>query len=259
MSMNPGDLGGGSGGINEWIQDHKGATIGIGAGALVLFYLYMKKKSASAASSSTTGYSTGSQAPVYLVGTNPNSPSNTSVSGQGVSASQLFSQLQNQQSIIDSYLAGSLPGGVSALPGQNYPSSSMYNTLGVYPAPNTLGIPVGSTGGTTNQNTSLGQQTQSWIPPNPNIINPKTAAPGETAFVSSAYDPQTNLVYSLTNDGGVYSTNPTTGGMAGGPFFGSAFSIGQGGNNLFSQGNISINPNGGYTLTNNQGQTFSFA
>ena len=53
MSMNPGDLGGGSGGINEWIQDHKGATIGIGAGALVLFYLYMKKKSASAASSST--------------------------------------------------------------------------------------------------------------------------------------------------------------------------------------------------------------
>lgn len=249
MSMNPGDLGGGSGGINEWIQDHKGATIGIGAGALVLFYLYMKKKSASAASSSTTGYSTGSQAPVYLVGTNPNSPSNTSVSGQGVSASQLFSQLQNQQSIIDSYLAGSLPGGVSALPGQNYPS------------PNTLGIPVSPMEGLglTNQNTSLGQQTQSWIPPNPNIINPKTAAPGETAFVSSAYDPQTNLVYSLTNDGGVYSTNPTTGGMAGGPFFGSAFSIGQGGNNLFSQGNISINPNGGYTLTNNQGQTFNFA
>ena len=243
MSMNPGDLGGGSGGINEWIQDHKGATIGIGAGALVLFYLYMKKKSASAASSSTTGYSTGSQAPVYLVGTNPNSPSNTSVSGQGVSASQLFTQLQNQQSIIDSYLAGSLPGGVSALPGQHYPSS----------------IPEGPTGGTTNQNTSLGQQTQSWIPPSANLINPKTAAPGETFFPSSAYDPQTNLVYSLTNDGGVYSTNPTTGGMAGGPFFGSAFSIGQGGNNLFSQGNISINPNGGYTLTNNQGQTFSFA
>ena len=235
MSMNPGDLGGGSGGINEWIQDHKGATIGIGAGALVLFYLYMKKKSASAASSSsTTGYSTGSQAPVYLVGTNPNSPSNTSVSGQGVSASQLFSQLQNQQSIIDSYLSGTLPGGVTQLPMQGR-------------------------GVTAPTNSSLGQQTQSWIPPNPNIINPKTAAPGETAFVSSAYDPQTNLVYSLTNDGGVYSTNPTTGGMAGGPFFGSAFSIGQGGNNLFSQGNISINPNGGYTLTNNQGQAFNFA
>lgn len=235
MSMNPGDLGGGSGGINEWIQDHKGATIGIGAGALVLFYLYMKKKSASAASSSsTTGYSTGSQAPVYLVGTNPNSPSNTSVSGQGVSASQLFSQLQNQQSIIDSYLSGTLPGGVTQLPMQGR-------------------------GVTAPTNSSLGQQTQSWIPPNPNIINPKTAAPGETAFVSSAYDPQTNLVYSLTNDGGVYSTNPTTGGMAGGPFFGSAFSIGQGGNNLFSQGNISINPNGGYTLTNNQGQSFNFA
>ena len=244
MSMNPGDLGGGSGGINEWIQDHKGATIGIGAGALVLFYLYMKKKSASAASSSTTGYSTGSQAPVYLVGTNPNSPSNTSVSGQGISEPQLFSMLQNQQSTIDSYLANTLPSGTNSLPGQGWQNSNTPSNSPAVPA---------------NGNTSLGQQTQSWIPPNPNIINPKTAAPGETAFVSSAYDPQTNLVYSLTNDGGVYSTNPTTGGMAGGPFFGSAFSIGQGGNNLFSQGNISINPNGGYTLTNNQGQSFNFA
>ena len=249
MSMNPGDLGGGSGGINEWIQDHKGATIGIGAGALVLFYLYMKKKSASAASSSTTGYSTtgystGSQAPVYLVGTNPNSPSNTSVSGQGVSAAQLYSLLQGQQSQIDNLLGG----------------GNLTGNPNLHPLPNSLpaSLPPGQSvnpGGST----ALGSQTQSWIPPSSSLINPKTAAPGETAFVSSAYDPQTNLVYSLTNDGGVYSTNPTTGGMAGGPFFGSAFSIGQGGNNLFSQGNISINPNGGYTLTNNQGQTFNFA
>ena len=246
MSMNPGDLGGSSSGINEWIQDHKGATIGIGAGALVLLYLYMKKKSASAASSSTTGYSTtgystGSQAPVYLVGTNPNSPSNTSVSGQGVSAAQLYTLLQGQQTQIDNLLGG---GNLAGNP-----------NLLRHPLPASL--PPGQSvnpGGST----ALGSQTQSWIPPSPSLINPKTAAPGESSFVSSAYDPATNLVYSLTNDGGVYSTNPTTGGMAGGPFFGSAFSIGQGGNNLFSHGSIAVNSNGGYTLTNNQGQSYTF-
>lgn len=228
MSTNPGDLGGPSsgGGISEWIGEHRNLAIGMGIGGLGLLYLYLKHKGASApASGATTGYSTGSTAPVYLVGSNPNSPSNSSVSGQGPSAAQLFQQNQAQQSFIDKMLST----GQGQVP-----------------------IPSQSVSG----NTSLGSQTQNWLPPSPSLI--KNGAPGEGSFVSSAYDPVTGQVYSLTNDGGVYTTNPATGGMSSGPFYGSAFSVGAGGPNLFSNGQISVLSNGGYQITNNQGQTYTF-
>ena len=228
MSTNPGDLGGPSsgGGISEWIGEHRNLAIGMGIGGLGLLYLYLKHKGASApASGATTGYSTGSTAPVYLVGSNPNSPSNSSVSGQGPSAAQLFQQNQAQQSFIDKMLST----GQGQVP-----------------------IPSQSVSG----NTSLGSQTQNWLPPSPSLI--KNGAPGEASFVSSAYDPVTGQVYSLTNDGGVYTTNPATGGMSSGPFYGSAFSVGAGGPNLFSNGQISVLSNGGYQITNNQGQTYTF-
>ena len=228
MSTNPGDLGGPSsgGGISEWIGEHRNLAIGMGIGGLGLLYLYLKHKGASApASGATTGYSTGSTAPVYLVGSNPNSPSNSSVSGQGPSAAQLFQQNQAQQSFIDKMLST----GQGQVP---VPSQSV------------------------SGNTSLGSQTQNWLPPSPSLI--KNGAPGEGRFVSSAYDPVTGQVYSLTNDGGVYTTNPATGGMSSGPFYGSAFSVGAGGPNLFSNGQISVLSNGGYQITNNQGQTYTF-
>lgn len=228
MSTNPGDLGGPSsgGGISEWIGEHRNLAIGMGIGGLGLLYLYLKHKGASApASGATTGYSTGSTAPVYLVGSNPNSPSNSSVSGQGPSAEQLFQQNQAQQSFIDKMLST----GQGQVP---VPSQSV------------------------SGNTSLGSQTQNWLPPSPSLI--KNGAPGEGSFVSSAYDPVTGQVYSLTNDGGVYTTNPATGGMSSGPFYGSAFSVGAGGPNLFSNGQISVLSNGGYQITNNQGQTYTF-
>lgn len=228
MSTNPGDLGGPSsgGGISEWIGEHRNLAIGMGIGGLGLLYLYLKHKGASApASGATTGYSTGSTAPVYLVGSNPNSPSNSSVSGQGPSAAQLFQQNQAQQSFIDKMLST----GQGQVP---VPSQSV------------------------SGNTSLGSQTQNWLPPSPSLI--KNGAPGEGSFVSSAYDPVTGQVYSLTNDGGVYTTNPATGGMSSGPFYGSAFSVGAGGPNLFSNGQISVLSNGGYQITNNQGQTYTF-
>ena len=250
MSTNPGDLGGPSsgGGISEWIGEHRNLAIGMGIGGLGLLYLYLKHKGASApASGATTGYSTGSTAPVYLVGSNPNSPSNSSVSGQGPSAAQLFQQNQAQQSMIDNLLSG----GTIPIGGVSNPFHSRVPLPGIT-APGQIPVPSQSVSG----NTSLGSQTQNWLPPSPSLI--KNGAPGEGSFVSSAYDPVTGQVYSLTNDGGVYTTNPATGGMSSGPFYGSAFSVGAGGPNLFSNGQISVLSNGGYQITNNQGQTYTF-
>ena len=253
-----------NGGLEEWFRENKTTAYVGGAGLIILAYLYYKNKQSSSSSASTTGNtgSTGttgslgslgtpSQAPVYLLGPNNNSPSLASLP---VDANQLYQQLQNQQTQISQIL--SKLGNTPAAGGTTTPSGSSTGSTPPVSTPTVSTPPVITPPVSTPPVSTPPVSTPSFIPPSNSLI--RNGAPGETSFVSSVYNPAANVVYSLTNDGGVYTTNPVTGAVSSGPFFGSAFSIGQGGNNLFSSGKIALNSSGGYSITNNQGQTFNF-
>lgn len=139
---------------------------------------------------------------------------------------------QNEYSIIEAAirLTGNPPSGI-ALPSLQAP------TVTAPTAPPAAPTPAPAPTNTSNENAPLSAS----------LIAEMTGN-GEHV-ISSVFDSADNTMVYLTNKGGIYTV--------GSGFFGSAFSLGS--EFVGTPTQVRLNSMGGYTIVNNQGQTYNFA
>ena len=246
-----------------------------GAGLFGVYYIYRRIHGASGSSAgSSTALTGGTTIPTGNSVTNP-SPASTfqqsvdqglsALTGSGLSPTDAYNAIQNwingvcltttQYSALGSYInsAGTPPGYSSSLPPLTVCGNSG-STSG--------------TGSTSSAGSGSGNTTTSSGPPGappglPSSLASAMLSNGEH-IVGQAWDPVYQDWVYLTNKGGIYNLN-ATGGQGNG-FMGSIFNLPNNHANWFNAAGqqirqaerITVNPDGSYTITDTNGETYNF-
>jgi hypothetical protein len=263
-------------------------TVGLGvAGILVAYYLYrrMQASSAAGAANSSTGLAGGNSVPTgQTSGGTSSLPTFSSFSqweqavlsgmtGPGYSASQALNDLvgwvSGQCVSAKGYTAignaittqGLPPGFGTSLPPLTVCSSSSSGSG----SGSTGSTGSGSSSGGSGSGTGTGTSTVAGPGALPTALMDAMEKNGEH-IVQTVYDPVYKDYLYLTNKGGIYTLQPGDTGAGGtakqatsgffGSYLGLPSSATQGGPRTFT--GVTVNSNGGYTLTSSDGQTYHF-
>lgn len=241
----------------------------VAAGGFVI-YRYIRNRQSAAASTAASGTTGGTTIPTDLLGTSTSSTPTTydtlaeweqaaisQLSGQGLGGADAANAIGNwlNGTCVSASVYNQLSGVITTtgLP-PGYDSTTL-PALTVCPSTNQT--PTTTTSTTTTSVATSGAPAPSSPPNLPTSLIAAMTNNGES-IVDTQWNSVTQEWIYLTNKGGIYTLGPQ-GQTSGVPFYGSIFDLPAGTFAGRTAVKLTINPDGGYTVTDQNGENYTFS